>query len=158
MPGRLERIEAMLRAALGDALIDRYPDMVYNVNQTLVLFGRTQHTLCDLLARLDSSLFNDIYMATGRTMVVERGGVRQRITTEAIHDLADRLLALVYENAPVTPLLQDALFDFSREGSFAAMRVLAARYPLDEFERAYLLRVLEENGQAEPAPGSLRGG
>lgn len=148
MPGRLNRIEAMLRAALGNALIDRCPDMVYNVNQTLVLFGRTQHTLCDLLKRLDSTLFHDIYAATGHTMVIDRDGKHLRVTTAAIHDLADRLLALVYEDAPVTSVLQDALFDFSREGSFAAMRVLAARYPLDEFERAYLLRVLEENGQA----------
>lgn len=147
MPGRLDRIEAMLRAALGDALINRCPDMVYNVNQTLVRFGRTQDTLSMLLTMLDSSLFNAVYLGTERTMLIVNQGRRMRVTTDQIHDLADRLLALVYENAPVTAQLQDALFDFSREGSFSAMRVLAERYPLDEFEREYLIRVLEENQQ-----------
>ena len=150
MPGRLDRIEALLRAALGDALIDRCPDMTYNVNQTLVRFGRTQDTLSMLLTKLDSSLFNAVYLGTERTMLVVRSGMRMRVTTDQIHDLADRLLALVYESAPVTPELQAQLFDFSREaGSFAAMRTLAARFPMDEFERAYLVRVLEENEQTE---------
>ena len=147
MPGRLDRIEAMLRETLGDALIDRCGDMVYNVNQTLVRFGRTQDTLPMLFKMLDSSLFNAVYLGTERTMLVINQGRRVRVTTDQIRDLADRLLALVYADAPVTPQLQDALFDFSREGSFAAMRVLASRYPLDEFEREYLLRVLEENQQ-----------
>ena len=149
MPGRLDRIEALLRAGLGDALIDRCPDMTYNVNQTLVRFGRTQDTLPMLLTKLDSSLFNAVYLGTERTMLVVRCGARMRVTTDQIHDLADRLLSLVYESAPVTPELQAMLFDFSREGSFAAMRVLAARFPLDEFERAYLMRVLEENQQTQ---------
>lgn len=147
MPGRIDRIEAILRETLGDALIDRCPDMVYNVNQTLVRFGRTQDTLSSLFRMLDSSLFNTVYMGTDRTMLVVNQGRRMRVTTDQIRDLSDRLLALVYENAPVTQQLQDALFDFSREGSLSAMRVLAERYPLDQFEREYLLRVLEENQQ-----------
>jgi len=147
MPGRLERIETMLRGALGGALIDRCPDMVYNVNHTLVRFSRTQDTLGALHRMLDSSLFNAVYLGTERTMLIVRDGARVRVTTDQIRDLADRLLSLVYEDAQPTPELQAQLFDFSREGSFAAMRVLAARYPLDEFEREYLLRVLEENNQ-----------
>lgn len=147
MPGRIDRIEKMLRAALGDALIDRCPDMVYNVNQTLVRFGRTQDTLSMLLKMLDSSLFNAVYLGTERTMLIVNHGRRLRVTTDQIRDLADRLLALVYEDAAPTAQLQAQLFDFSREGSFAAMRVLARRYPLDEFEREYLIRVLEENHQ-----------
>ena len=150
MPGRLDHIETMLRAALGDALIDRCPDMVYNVNHTLVRFGRTQDTLIQLLRMLDSSLFNAVYLGTERTMLVTaKDGRRVRVTTDQIRDLADRLLALVYDSAPVTPQMQDMLFDFSREGSFGAMRTLAKRYPLDEFEREYLLRVLEENNQLD---------
>ncbi|MBR5287862.1 MAG: hypothetical protein IKU34_04630 [Clostridia bacterium] len=149
MPGRIDRIDAMLRAALGDALIDRCPDMIYNVNQTLVRFGRTQDTLPALLTKIDSSLFNAVYLGTERTMLVVRGGARVRVTTDQIRDLSDRLLSLVYDSAPATPELQSQLFDFSREGSFAAMRVLAARFPLDEFEREYLMRVLEENQQTE---------
>ena len=80
-------------------------------------------------------------------LVLAKDGRRVRVTTDQVRDLADRLLALVYEDAPVTPQMQDMLFDFSREGSFSAMRVLAKRYPLDEFEREYLIRVLEENHQ-----------
>lgn len=150
MPGRLSRIESMLRAALGDALIDRCPDMVYNVNHTLVRFGRTQDTLPALHRMLDSSLFNAVYLGTDRTMLaVKQDGARVRITTDQIRDLADRLLALVYESADATPELQAQLFDFSREGSFAAMRALARRFPLDAFEREYLLRVLDENHQTQ---------
>lgn len=145
MPGRLDRIEAILREELGDALIDRSGSIVYNVNHTLVRFGRTQDSLAQLLSMLDSSLFNDVYLATERSMLVVKDGKRKRVTTDQIRALADRLLTLVYEDAPVTPELQAELFDFSREGSLHAMRVLAARYPLDEFERAYILRILEEN-------------
>lgn len=150
MPGRLEQIDSMLRDALGDALIDRCPDMVYNVNHTLVRFGRTQDTLSALLRMLDSSLFNAVYLATERTMIISREtGKRTRMTTDQLRDLADRLLSLVYEEAEATPALQAQLFDFSREGSFAAMRALLRRFPLDAFEREYLLRVLEENNQTK---------
>ena len=146
MPGRLDRIEAILREELGDALVDCAGSIVYNVNHALVRFGRTQDSLGALLSMIDSSLFNDIYQATQRSMLVVRSdGKRARVTTDQIRLLADRLLALVYEDAPATQELQAALFDLSREGSLHAMRVLASRYPLDEFERAYLLRVLEEN-------------
>ena len=146
MPGRLDRIEAILREELGDVLVDYAGSIVYNVNHALVLFGRTQDSLITLLSMIDSSLFNDIYQATQRSMLVIRNdGKRSRVTTDQIRLLADRLLALVYEEAPVTPELQAALFDLSREGSLHAMRVLAERYPLDEFERSCLLRILEEN-------------
>lgn len=47
----------------------------------------------------------------------------------------------------VSPSLQDALYDFSREGSFAAMRELVRRFPLEEMERACIMQVLEENNQ-----------
>lgn len=150
MPGRLDRIEAMLRAAVGDVLFERVPGIALDINAVLVRFGRTQDTLPDLFARVDSLLFNAVYVATDRSMAVRRaGGERMRLSTDDIRELADRLLALVYIDAPATPQLQETLFDFSRRGSFAAMRALAARYPLDEFERAYLMRVLEENGQTE---------
>ena len=76
-------------------------------------------------------------------------GRRTRIRGELIRDLADRLLALSYANLPVSDALQDALFDFSREGSFAAMRELVQRFPMDEFERSCYTQVLEENHQLE---------
>ena len=149
MPGRLDRIESMLRDAVGDVLFDRVPGIAYDVNAVLVRYGRTQDTLSALHAKLDSLLFNAVYVATDRSMQVRRGQERVRLTTDRIRDVADRLLSLVYAEAPVTPELQGQLFDFSREGSFAAMRTLAARFPMDDFEREYLLRVLEENGQIE---------
>lgn len=150
MPGRLDQIESMLRAKLGGALLARCPEMVYTVNQILVRFGRTDIPLATLWRQLDSALFNAIYLGTGRTMVVTLDdGRRARISSELIRDLSDRLLALSYARMDVSPSLQDALFDFSREGSFAAMRALVARFPLDEFERSCIVQVLEENGQLE---------
>lgn len=150
MPGRLDQIESMLRAQLGGALLARCPEMVYTVNQILVRFGRTDIPLATLWRQLDSALFNAIYLGTGRTMVVTLDdGRRTRISSEHIRDLSDRLLALSYARMDASPSLQDALFDFSREGSFAAMRALVARFPLDEFERSCIVQVLEENGQLE---------
>ncbi|MDO5298644.1 MAG: hypothetical protein Q4F18_04400 [Clostridia bacterium] len=150
MPGRLDQIESMLRTKLGGALLARCPEMVYTVNQILVRFGRTDIPLATLWRQLDSALFNAIYLGTGRTMVVTLDdGRRARISSELIRDLSDRLLALSYARMDVSPSLQDALFDFSREGSFAAMRALVARFPLDEFERSCIVQVLEENGQLE---------
>ena len=150
MPGRLDQIEGLLRPVLGGALLARCPDLVYSVNGLLVRFGRTQETLSQLLSRLDSLLFNTVYLGTDRSMVVQlQDGSRARVTSDAIHDLADRLLALAYAGKRPDAVLQDALFDFAREGSYAAMRELLARYPLDGFDRAWIEQVLRENGQLE---------
>ena len=138
----------MLRMALGEALLARCEDLVYTVNQSLVRFMRTDATLPQLLAQIDSAVFNAVYTGTGGTMVVTLdGGRRVRITGAFIHDLADRLLALAYQDLPASPSVRDALFDFSREGSFAAMRELVRRFPMDETDRAYYVQVLTENGQ-----------
>lgn len=148
MSGRLEQIESMLGAAWGRALLADDPELVYAVNQILVRFGRTGDTLAALWRRLDSQLFNAVYQATGRTMVVKLDDGRlMRVTGEQIRDVSDRLLALTYTRMSVSPGLQDALYDFSREGSFAAMRELAARFPLEETERACIVQVLRENNQ-----------
>lgn len=150
MPGRLDQIEAMLRPHLGGALLARLPELIYSVNAILVRFGHTAEPLPALWRRLDSTLFNAIYLGTERTMVVLLDdGQAARVTAEQITDLADRLLALTYSRRHPDAVLQDALFDLSREGSYAAMRELAARYPLDEFERNCILQVLEENHQLE---------
>lgn len=148
MPGRLDRIESMLRVHLGSALLSRCPDLVYAVNQSIVRFGRTDATLAILWRQIDSVIFNAVYTGTGKTMVVTLdNGQRARVKSELIRDLADRLLSLAYERLPVNEALQDALFDFSREGSFAAMRELVRRFPMDEFERSCYVQVLEENHQ-----------
>ena len=138
----------MLRMELGEALLARCEDLVYTVNQSLVRFMRTDATLPQLLAQIDSAVFNAVYTGTGVTMVVTLDhGRRVRITGAFIHDLADRLLALAYQDLPASPSVRDALFDFSREGSFAAMRELVRRFPMDETDRAYYVQVLTENGQ-----------
>ena len=150
MPGRLDQIEALLRPRLGAALLARCPELVFSVNGVLVRFGRTQETLGKLLDQLDSLLFNTVYLGTDRTMVVMKDdGSHARVTADAIRDTADRLLALSYSGRRPDALLQDALFDFAREGSYAAMRELLARYPLDGFDRAWIEQVLRENGQLE---------
>ena len=138
----------MLRMALGEALLARCPELVYTVNQSLVRFMRTSATLPQLLSQIDSAVFNAVYTGTGGTMVVTLdGGRRVRITGAFIHDLADRLLAFAYQDLPASPSVRDALYDFSREGSFAAMRELVRRFPMDETDRAYYVQVLTENGQ-----------
>ena len=148
--GKIERIEAMLNMALGEELISRCPDLAYTVNQSLVRFMRTDATLSQLCAQIDSAVFNAVYIATGGTMVVTlAGGRRVRIAAAFISDLADRLLALAYCSLPVSPSVQEALYDFSREGSFAAMRELVRRFPMDEFERGCYVQVLRENEQLE---------
>ena len=150
MPGRLDQIEGLLRPALGGALLSRCPELVYSVNELLVRFGRTQETLSQLLSRLDSLLFNTVYLGTDRSMVVQlQDGSCERVTSDAIHDLADRLLALAYAGKRPDAVLQDALFNFAREGSYAAMRELLARYPLEAFDREWIEQVLRENGQLE---------
>ena len=150
MPGRLDQIESMLRAHFGGALLSRCPELVYAVNQSIVRFGRTGATLPQLWKQIDSALFNAVYTGTDKTMVVTLDdGRRTRIRGELIRDLADRLLALAYAKLPVSDSLQDALFDFSRDGSFAAMRELVRRFPMDEFERSCYVQVLSENHQLE---------
>lgn len=148
MAGRLDQIENLLRPRLGDALLARCPELIYSVNQILVRFMRTGDTLPALLSQMDSLLFNTIYLCSDRSMVVLLGdGSRTRVTSDAIRDLADRLLALAYAGKPADTLLQDMLFDFAREGSYAAMRELLARFPLDGFDRCWITQVLDENNQ-----------
>lgn len=150
MPGRLDQIEELLRPVLGGELLGRCPELIYAVNAQLVRFLRTQDTPPVLWRRIDSELFNAIYAGTGRSMVVTLdSGARVRVTSDRIRDLADRLLALAYASKRPDPVLQDALFDLAREGSFAAMRTLLSRYPVEDFDREWLSQVLLENGQME---------
>ena len=148
MAGKIDQIENMFRMTLGEELLSRCPELHYTVNQSLVRFMRTGATLPQLAAQIDSAVFNAVYTGTGGTMVVTLScGRRVRVMSAFISDLADRLLALAYNTLPVSPSLQDALYDFSREGSFAAMRELLRRFPMDEMDRAYYTQVLRENGQ-----------
>lgn len=148
MAGRLDQIEAMLHAQLGGELLSRCPDIVYAVNAQLVRFLHSDDTLAVLWRKTDSALFNAVYVGTGGTMVVTMDdGKRRRVTGDGIRDLSDRLLALCYSRKEPTSLLRDMLFDLAREGSFAAMRELLARYELDAFDRGWLTQVLEENSQ-----------
>ena len=150
MPGRLDQIESMLRAQLGDALLAQCPELVYAVNSSLVRFGRTQATLPTLWRQIDSAIFNAVYTGTGGTMVVPRNdGAHVRVRSEAIRELSDRLLWLCYAQLPAGPSLQEALCDLAREGSYAAMRELVRRFPMDGDERACYVQVLEENGQLQ---------
>lgn len=148
MAGRLDQIENLLRPHVGSALLSRCPELIYSINQILVRFMRTDATLPALLTQMDSLLFNTIYIGTDRSMVVLLdNGARVRVTSDAIRDLADRVLALAYTGKEANSLLQDILYDFAREGSYAAMRELLARFPLDEFDRGWLTQVLKENNQ-----------
>lgn len=150
MAGRLDQIESMLRAQLGNALLERCPDLIYVVNQSLVRFGRTDATLSVLWRQIDSALFNAVYTGTDRSMVViTNEGMRMRVKSDQIREIADRLLALAYQSLPVSESLQDALYDFAREGSFAAMRELVRRFPMDDFERSCYVQVLTENEQLQ---------
>ena len=148
MAGRLDQIENLLRPHVGSALLERCPELVYSVNQILVRFLRTDATLSTLLRQMDSLLFNTVYIGSDRSMVVLLDdGHRVRVTSDNIRDLADRVLALAYTGKEANSVLQDILFDFAREGSYAAMRDLLARFPLDSFDRGWLTQVLEENDQ-----------
>ena len=148
MPGRLDQIEGVLMGALGSALVRKSPELVYTINAQLVRFMRTEDSPAAIWRRLDSVLFNAVYLGTERSMVVLLDdGRRVRVTSDALRDLADRLLALAYRRMDADEALQSALFDLAREGSFAAMRELLSRFPLDDFDRAWITQVLEENGQ-----------
>lgn len=149
MPGRLEQVEHTLHAALGGALLGACPELAYTVNELLFRFMQHKRQPCAALQKLDSALFNSVYQATGGKMrVTLDNGEKRLVTSDMLRDLSDRLLALSYARMDVSPTLTDALFDLSREGSFAAMRELVRRFPLDEIDRKWLLQVLEENGQA----------
>ena len=150
MAGRLDQIEQLLSARLGAALLARCPELTYSVNAILMRFMRTGDSLSVLLSQMDSLLFNTIYLGTDRSMVVLLdGGQRTRVTSDSIRDLADRLLALAYTGKKADAVLQDLLYDFAREGSYAAMRELLARFPLEAFDRGWITQVLTENNQLE---------
>ena len=143
MAGRLQAIESLLRDSLYGGAAEAPPELVYAVSRILFRFGHSDEPAA-LWDELDSLLFNAFYGATGGSMRLP-GGPRMR--TEDLRALADRLLSLAYADREPDAAMKDRLFDLARAGSFTAMRVLAARYPLQPDERAYLLRVLSENGE-----------
>lgn len=147
MVSRLTQIQSMLEDIWGGALQEAAPDLVYQINRILVRFGRTDDTLPALWDQLDSLLFNTVYQVSGREMTLLTPKGSARITEDGIRELADRLLSLVYRDRTPDPLLADALFDLARAGSYAAMRELIRRYPLEGDERETILRILGENGE-----------
>ena len=152
MPGRLERTENLLRERLGGGLLRACPELPFTVNELTMRFGRTQDAPGVLWRRIDSAIFNAVYGATQGTMLVELDSGRSaRVTSEGIRDLSDRLLSLAYDQKNATPTLRDALFDLSREGSYAAMRELLSRFALEPSERAFIEQILTENEQEDPA-------
>ena len=139
-----------IEARLGSALLASCPELVYSVSGILFRFLRTSDSLSALWRQLDSTLFNTVFQATGGRMRVTLDDGRSILATgEMLRDLADRLLALAYRRMDVSPTLTDALYDLSRAGSFAAMRELVSRFPMDENERAWIIQMLRENGQTE---------
>ena len=152
VPGRLERTENLLRERLGSALVRACPELPFTVNELTMRFGRTQDAPGVLWRRIDSAIFNAVYAATQGTMLVQLDdGRAARITSEGVRDLSDRLLSLSYDQKAATPALRDALFDLSREGSYAAMRELLSRFELEPSERAFIEQILAENEQEDPA-------
>ena len=132
MPGRLDQIEGMLKTNLGSALLAACPDLVYTVSGILYRFLRKPDSLPALWVQVDSALFNTVFQATGGKMRVTLDDGRSILATgEMLRDLADRLLALAYRRMDVSPTLTDALYDLSRAGSYAAMRELVSRFPMD---------------------------
>lgn len=149
MPGRLEQVEHTLHAALAVRCSARVPSWLIRSTSFFSDLCSISDSLALLWQKLDSALFNSVYQATGGKMrVTLDNGEKRLVTSDMLRDLSDRLLALSYARMDVSPTLTDALFDLSREGSFAAMRELVRRFPLDEIDRKWLLQVLEENGQA----------
>ena len=137
-------------AAFGGRLLEACPELTYTVNELLFRFMRTSDSLALIWRKLDSTLFNSVYQATGGKMrVTLDNGEKRLVTSEMLRDLSDRLLALSYARMDVSPTLTDALYDLSRAGSFAAMRELVSRFPMDENERAWIIQMLRENGQTE---------
>ena len=155
MSGRLDRTQELLRARLGSQLLSAQPELPFTVNELTMRFLRAQDAPGTLWRRIDSVIFNAVFTATDRTMLVRLDDGRSaRVTSEGIRDLSDRLLALSYEQKAPSPALRDALFALSREGSFAAMRELLSRFELEPSERAFIEQILSENEQ-EDAPSSL---
>ena len=147
MAGRLETISSVLDQAFGPGLRQAAPELIYGINRILTRWGRTSDAPAALWDQTDSLLFNTIYNVTGKTMTVSRDGKTVRIHAREIRETADRLLSLAYTGKEPDPIRKDALFDLSRAGSYAAMRELAARYPLDDDERSFILEILGENGE-----------
>ena len=151
MPGRLDQIESMLKARSGQRAAGRVPGAgVLRFPGFYFGFCAHRDSLSALWRQLDSALFNTVFQATGGRMRVTLDDGRSILATgEMLRDLADRLLALAYRRMDVSPTLTDALYDLSRAGSFAAMRELVSRFPMDENERAWIIQMLRENGQTE---------
>ncbi len=147
MSSRLQQISELITCHCGSDFLERNDDIPHQVYRILLKAERKEISYVILWNRLDSLLFNSLYQYTHESMLVPWGSGMRRVTSNEILDLADRLLSISYAEHPYDPLLQDQLYDLSRNGSFAAMRTLLSRYPLDEDEKQMIAQVLIENQQ-----------
>ncbi len=146
--GKLHSIEQEISSRWGSAFLKGSPGLVYDIRALLVRAGHAEESMITLWNQLDSLLFNTLYQFTEQKMVITKDdGTRRLVTSSEVRDLADRLLALSYTDRAPTPLLQDRLYDLSSQESFAAMRDLYQRFPIDENDRQMIYRILEENHQ-----------
>lgn len=139
-----------LRAALGSELLESCPGLPYDCAALMRRYRHTDDTLIRILDALDALIFKAVFAATQKGMRLKLDDGRViRITQEQIHALADRLLALRYRRLAPDSVLRDDLFDLSRANSYAAMRDLVERFPMDEDDREFMRRVLAENEETD---------
>ena len=146
----LSDVRAAIASALGERLAQT-PNLCEHAAGILRGWVPQQTDPNAVEAEREDALFSDLYAALGPSMLMQDArGHWARLKTEALSDVADRLLGVVFRALPKGGSTCAFLRDYAmREGSVSAMETLLALYAeeLAPAEADVLRRVVRESGR-----------
>ena len=142
------QVREVLRSRFGSVLMDE-PGITDQAAALLRSYASYKDTFADLAARMEDILFNMLYDHLGPSMTVRMdNGSSRRVRTAELKDAADDVMGLLFDGLKVYSVSYEAIHTYCMEsGSYAAMRVLYARYRdfLPESERKIIARIARDS-------------
>lgn len=148
MPIADRAVRDLLTPALGSQVLAR-TGLAENLASMLRGYAPYRMTLSELGEQVANRLFSDLYALLGpRMTVMLDNGRMQRIPLQAVTELSDALMGLLFEAFTLTPDHRAQLTEYAMHTtSLSAMRVLLTRYraEMDPMEIQIMARVIRDN-------------
>lgn len=148
MPIPTEAVRQALVCTLGSEVVQQ-TRLADTAASLLRAYSPYRATLMKLNEGLCNRLFNDLYALLGPRMTVRLdNGQLRRIPLQALPEIADDVMGVLFDAMTITPDHQQALTEYAmHQTSLAAMRVLLLKYGagMAEMEKDILRRIIRDN-------------
>lgn len=148
MPIPTEAVRQALVPALGSEALQQ-TGLADTAANLLRAYSPYRTTLMELGEGLCNRLFNDLYALLGPRMTVRLDdGQLRRIPLQALPEIADDVMGVLFDAMTITPDHQQALTEYAmHQTSLSAMRVLLLKYgaSMDEMEKDIIRRIIRDN-------------